>query len=861
MPSPPAVGARPTRIRTPSRPHRVVPLRGHGLPGRRGRSARPGTAGPARALAAWWRPRRPARAAGPPAVTGRAPDPAGTRDVAGRGGPGRRRRPADRRARRRSAHPARRGRGRGRRTPHGQNPGATARVNRPSATWSSVIACLASQVMSRRGSTAALSPSAAVGNRPASHASSVQGSIAPDQVGKSGLWSRPSPSHSVVMPTGDGQPGQGARHRPGSSRRVRCRAAPLATVGSPAMVAEHRPRTPPGSGCGCSRSTRAGALADVIVAAESAGLDELWLGDEGPARDPLVTLAAAAHRTKRIRLGVAVTNPYLRHPASTASAFATLAELAPRAGGPRDGRRRRARSRSGRPRARATAPAGDRRRSRRPGRAAGRGHRPGYRPPAHAPRAPDVPIYIGARGERLNRLASEVADGVFLGGIALPMLGTTIGWARSAGPSHVAIYPNVAFSADDVESIRPQMVYALLDAAAPDPGHARGGAGPVEARGASVAAGRSPGPPADRRPPARPPPRAGHARVEVGRRLAALARRHARDERRGGLRGRRPGRRPRPASRRTAQRFRRAVADDTLARDEPTPVRRRWSSSTDAAPVATSTLGFRTRAVHAGGRPDPTTGRPRRADLPDDQLRVRGHARRLLALRPPEVRQHLQPHRQPDGGGLRGAHGQPGGWPRAPWPPPAARRAELLVFIALAGAGRPHRRVVAPLRRHPHAARRHAAPASASTPRSWTVTSPADFAAAVRPETKAIYAEVIGNPSGAIADLAGLADVAHAHGVPLVVDATLATPVPVPADRARRRHRGALGHQVPRRPRHVHRRRGRRVRPVRLGRRPLPAHDRAGGRPTAACRGGATSPSTASSPGCAPSSSATWAPP
>ena len=66
----------------------------------------------------------------------------------------------------------------------------------------------------------------------------------------------------------------------------------------------------------------------MIVAAEAAGLDEVWLGDEGPARDPLVTLAAAAVRTSTIALGVAVTNPYLRHPASTASAFATLAELA-----------------------------------------------------------------------------------------------------------------------------------------------------------------------------------------------------------------------------------------------------------------------------------------------------------------------------------------------------------------------------------------------------------------------------------------------------------------------------------------------------------------------------------------------------
>src|SRR5690606_35274394 len=55
-------------------------------------------------------------------------------------------------------------------------------------------------------------------------------------------------------------------------------------------------------------------------------------------------------------------------------------------------------------------------------------------------------------------------------------------------------------------------------------------------------------------------------------------------------------------------------------------------------------------------------------------------------------------------------------------------------------------------------------------------TEPADFAAAVRPNTKVVYTEIIGNPSGEIADIAGLAEVAHAAGVPLVVDATLATP-------------------------------------------------------------------------------------
>jgi O-acetylhomoserine (thiol)-lyase len=55
-------------------------------------------------------------------------------------------------------------------------------------------------------------------------------------------------------------------------------------------------------------------------------------------------------------------------------------------------------------------------------------------------------------------------------------------------------------------------------------------------------------------------------------------------------------------------------------------------------------------------------------------------------------------------------------------------------------------------------------------------SDPADYAAAVTPKTKAIFAETVANPSGAIADLEGLADVARDAGVPLIVDSTVATP-------------------------------------------------------------------------------------
>ncbi|RXZ46787.1 O-acetylhomoserine aminocarboxypropyltransferase/cysteine synthase [Agromyces fucosus] len=52
----------------------------------------------------------------------------------------------------------------------------------------------------------------------------------------------------------------------------------------------------------------------------------------------------------------------------------------------------------------------------------------------------------------------------------------------------------------------------------------------------------------------------------------------------------------------------------------------------------------------------------------------------------------------------------------------------------------------------------------------------ADYAAAITDKTKALFVETIANPSGEIADLEALADVAHAHGIPFIVDSTIATP-------------------------------------------------------------------------------------
>ncbi|MCH5333173.1 MAG: O-acetylhomoserine aminocarboxypropyltransferase/cysteine synthase [Agathobacter sp.] len=53
---------------------------------------------------------------------------------------------------------------------------------------------------------------------------------------------------------------------------------------------------------------------------------------------------------------------------------------------------------------------------------------------------------------------------------------------------------------------------------------------------------------------------------------------------------------------------------------------------------------------------------------------------------------------------------------------------------------------------------------------------PANFEAAIRENTKLLYAETLGNPNSDVIDIRAIADVAHRHGIPLIVDNTFATP-------------------------------------------------------------------------------------
>jgi 5,10-methylenetetrahydromethanopterin reductase len=226
------------------------------------------------------------------------------------------------------------------------------------------------------------------------------------------------------------------------------------------------PVTPPRTGVWFFPEQPAGLLVDAVGHAELAGLDEVWIGDEGPARDPFGILAAAALGTSRIALGVGVTNPYLRHPGALATTMLTVHELS---GG-------RAILGVGAGGQISLAPFGVG--AEHPLAAVGETLRlvravaaretvDGYDPPdiavtaAHGGR--DLPLFIGARGERLNRLASEVADGSFVAGLPPFRYAEVIGWSRSVRAIDVALYPSVAFTDDAVEHHRPELIWSLLD--------------------------------------------------------------------------------------------------------------------------------------------------------------------------------------------------------------------------------------------------------------------------------------------------------------------------------------------------------------------------------------------------------------
>lgn len=70
----------------------------------------------------------------------------------------------------------------------------------------------------------------------------------------------------------------------------------------------------------------------------------------------------------------------------------------------------------------------------------------------------------------------------------------------------------------------------------------------------------------------------------------------------------------------------------------------------------------------------------------------------------------------------------------------------------------------------------HTLPQYGITARFADYRNPESFKAMIDDKTKALYCESIGNPLGNIVDISALAEIAHAHGVPLIVDNTVSTP-------------------------------------------------------------------------------------
>lgn len=191
--------------------------------------------------------------------------------------------------------------------------------------------------------------------------------------------------------------------------------------------------------------------------------------------------------------------------------------------------------------------------------------------------------------------------------------------------------------------------------------------------------------------------------------------------------------------------------------------------------MTTPTWGFETRQIHAGASPDPTTGARATPiyQTTSYQFRDTAHAAALFGLaemgniytRIMNPTQDVLEQRiaSLEGGvaALAVASGQ---------------AAETMSILNLAEAG-DHIVASASLYGGTYNLFHYSLPKLGIT--VDFVDDPDDLDAwrkLIKPNTKALYGEVIGNPKGDILDMKGVSGVAHENGIPLIVDNTLATP-------------------------------------------------------------------------------------
>jgi O-acetylhomoserine (thiol)-lyase len=192
--------------------------------------------------------------------------------------------------------------------------------------------------------------------------------------------------------------------------------------------------------------------------------------------------------------------------------------------------------------------------------------------------------------------------------------------------------------------------------------------------------------------------------------------------------------------------------------------------------------GFETRQIHAGAEPDPTTG-SRAVPIYQTtayQFRSTEHAANLFALS--EIGNIYTRIMNPTQGvvearvaALEGATATAVGIPGALLVS-SGQAAETLAILNLAEVGS-HIVSSAALYGGTYNLFHYTLPKMGIE--VSFVEDPDDldaWAAAVRPNTKAFYGELIGNPKNDILDITAVADLAHSHGVPLIVDNTVGTP-------------------------------------------------------------------------------------
>jgi len=191
--------------------------------------------------------------------------------------------------------------------------------------------------------------------------------------------------------------------------------------------------------------------------------------------------------------------------------------------------------------------------------------------------------------------------------------------------------------------------------------------------------------------------------------------------------------------------------------------------------VPDSPWGFETRQLHAGAQPDPTTGA--RA-VPIYQttsyvFRDTAHAAALFALGEPGniYSRIMNPTQAVFEERVASLEGGVGALAVA-----SGQAAETLAILNIAEAGS-HLVSSSSLYGGTYNLFHYTLPKLGI--QVSFVEDPDDpdaWRAAIRPETKALFGETIGNPKGDVLDIETVAGVAHEAGVPLIVDSTLATP-------------------------------------------------------------------------------------